>query len=235
MSGPGLRTRLAAIVLGCLACRADPGIADYTSHVGLTSTEGDADFLPGPFPYIPGTPRLGFTPWYEGPRTENYPFNGTDTFLFVFDTVGDGTGTFTAELESTSDRVEGFESYATIHAGLTFWGFGVFWYEARDVSQYSALFLSLKSFDEAFEEVTITFESGPDRPANPADDDVFSVMLDATDYGYVADGEWHSLVIPLEDLAQRGLDLTSIRTPFIFGGGAGGGGEVLLIDDIFME
>jgi hypothetical protein len=66
-----------------------------------------------------------------------------------------------------------------------------------------------------------------------------TVGVRANDYGWVNDGKWHSLSVPLADFVSRGLDLGRMRSPFTIGNDATGGtprtGEVLLIDDLYVD
>jgi hypothetical protein len=60
------------------------------------------------------------------------------------------------------------------------------------------------------------------------------VFVHAPGYGYAADGEWHSLTIPVADFVTAGLDATEVAAPFVLTGGAGSGGEKLLVDDVYF-
>ncbi|MEL6183752.1 MAG: hypothetical protein AAFU79_03940 [Myxococcota bacterium] len=184
---------------------------------------------------MPGVPRLSFGGSYEGEFTEQVVIDGVTSFFFIFDTANDGTGQLTFTTETASDRVEGSVSDRIIHAGTGFIGGGVFWYVARDISQYSTLNLSLKSSDPAFAELSISVASGPDRPADGMNDQSQTFTVNASSYGYANDGEWHSLTIPFSDLEQLGWNPASVRSPFSFSGGGGASGENFLIDDVYIQ
>ncbi|MEL7367447.1 MAG: hypothetical protein AAFN74_00945 [Myxococcota bacterium] len=223
-------------LLAAVACRADPGEADYSSHEGLREQSAPPEFLPGPVPFVESVPRLSIGIFYENGFTERVPVNnGVDTFYFIFDTAGNGTGISTYDQESTSDRVEGQSADRFVHAGTGFWGGGVFWYVARDISTYTTLNVSLKSSDEAFGDVTIAMESGPDRPPGGEGDQAIQARVRASAYGYSNDGEWHTLTIPFSDLAGQGFDPRSVRAPIVLLGGAGTSGERLLVDDVYIQ
>ena len=61
----------------------------------------------------------------------------------------------------------------------------------------------------------------------------------ANDYGWVNDGQWHSLSVPLQDFVNLGLDLSRMRSPFTIGNDPSEGtakvGETLLIDDLYVD
>lgn len=228
---------LPLICVAVAACDEDPGSFDYSDHVPLGAQTAGV-FLRGPTPYIPGVPRLYISPaLYEPAGNERiYPLDGRNTFLFVFDTNGDGSGAFTLNpsgFEFSSERVQGEVSLRIIHAGQTFYGLGYFWYQPRDLSQYSTFNVSLKSTSTStstFDDITINFESGARFPSVTV-----GVTVNATEYGYVNDGMWHSLTIPLDDLVERGWDDTSVRLPFGITGDAGDLGDSFLIDDVYYQ
>lgn len=228
-----VRVILVALVAAIAGCRADPGTADYGSFPVITNGEDDP-FLEGPNPFTPGTPRLTIG-GYEGQATESILVDNVNRFFFLFDTVGDGSGQFTVFADTSSDRIEGLESIIFEHQGTGFWGAGWFWYVAEDISAYSTLYISAKSNDAGFEDFQLRMQSGDDRPVDPSQDDVTEASVSASTYGYVADGEWHNLEVPLSDFASQGLDLTSIRSPLFFLGGEGDSGEALRIDNVFFE
>ncbi|MEO0600993.1 MAG: hypothetical protein AAF211_06130 [Myxococcota bacterium] len=54
----------------------------------------------------------------------------------------------------------------------------------------------------------------------------------ATDYGFVADGTWYSLVIPLEDFV--GVDFSVANVPFEIGADTSTDDSSLLVDDLYF-
>lgn len=232
-----MNTRYAtSILLATVACRADPGTYDYSEH-GEIKARNTVEFLPGPTPYVEDVPRLFPVQFFYEPVGDEriYPLNGINTFLFVFDTAGDGTGQPTLQPipSYSSDRVQGTVSTRVVHAGLTFWGFGVFWFQPRDVSSYSTFNISLKSTTPSkptFDDISLSFASGAAEPSRTR-----LVTVSATDYGYVDDGNWHSLTIPLSDLVELGWDPTSVRSPVGLEGLEGDFGDAFLIDDVYYQ
>ena len=59
------------------------------------------------------------------------------------------------------------------------------------------------------------------------------VAFSIEDYGFVADGEWHALQIPLQDFVDRGLDLSAMVSPLILSNEGGDSGDQLLIDAFY--
>lgn len=118
--------------------------------------------------------------------------------------------------------VEGSVSDLLTLEGTSFWGGGVVWSPTRDLSSWRTLALSLKS--DSIAVVNVTVGSTGKEPG-----------LSAADYGYKADGQWHSLRIPLADFAAGGVDLTDVRVAFALGGPGGSAGQEILVDDVYME
>jgi hypothetical protein len=56
----------------------------------------------------------------------------------------------------------------------------------------------------------------------------------ASNYGFRGDGDWHTMTIPLADLAAAGLDLSSVQAPFVLLGGPGAAGSAVLIDAVYF-
>ena len=123
------------------------------------------------------------------------------------------------------ERIEGTFSDKIIHGGYGWWGTGVHIEGAdpEDLSAWGTLHISLRSGDDAFDSVKIRMES---KGGNGE--------VDAADYGFVNDGEWHSIGIPLSDLEATGLDLGTITSPIGLGGMAGEAGETLWVDNLYL-
>ncbi len=228
-------TMVAVAFFAMSACRADPGTGDYSSHEGLRDSN-TSSFLPGPVPFVPTVPRLALGGFYEPVGGERVlAENGVDIFYFIFDTAGDGSGQFTYEQETSSDRVQGALSDRLTLSGAGFWGGGFFWFTARDISNFTTLNVSFKASAAALADITIAVESGRDRPPMGVGDQTTVATVNAADYGYVNDGEWHSITIPISDFEAQGFDPSSVRVPVRWGGEASDGGETLLVDDLYFQ
>ena len=215
------------------ACGDDRPDIDYSSHEGVREATS-TDFLPSPVRFDRTIPRLSFGMFYElasnSPNERRILQNNLDSFFFIFDLAGDGTGDFTGDIEETSDRVQGKFANRFVHGGQSFWGFQVFWALTKDISQYDALYVSLKSSSATYADIEVAVQSGPPFPSPTV-----SAAVRASTYGYVNDGQWHSLRIPVSDLEALGVDLRAVRVPFQLTGDAGEGGELLFIDDVFYQ
>ena len=195
------------IALG--ACRLDPGDPQYPDWPVFEQEDG----LPGPFPFEKGDERLSVGVFYEGLRTESIDIDGSTTNYFIFE------GTYTQEV--TDDRVEGLLADEIFITDLqVWWGGGIIWDPPRDLTGWTTLHISLKASDALFETMTV----GPQT--NGADN-----VVNAVDYGFAADGEWHNLVIPMADLL--GADLANVTSPLLLLNGQGTTGSTLLVDDVY--
>lgn len=83
--------------------------------------------------------------------------------------------------------------------------------------------LSLKSSWDAFAEVRVGMS-----PESAIE------SLDATDYGYAADGQWHSLEIPPADFAELGVDLRALTDALTLGGNTGASADALKVDGFYF-
>jgi len=222
MARPLLALALALALLLSTACRDDPGPPNAAL---LEGWENPAHLFPepveGPDPYVAGDHRLGLGIFYEGGTSDFAPIDGVTSNYFIFEAFPGGPLTYT-QIDDTQTVVEGLSSTRIAHAGLTFWGGGVFWTAPRNVSRWEVMHVSLRSSSETFADIQLGVQSGG------AD-----FFLSAADYGYVHDGEWHHLLIPLADFTEDGADLSALTSPFIMSGGAGTSGDVFNIDALY--
>lgn len=204
-------TLLCAVALAMAACRADPGAPDYPEYerVGV----GGEDFLPGPNPYVKGDDRLAIGAFYEGESSELIDIDDTTTHYYIYENTYDQ---FVSD-----DRVEGAVSdELVISSAQLWWGGGVVWDSARDLSDWTTLRVSFKASDASFEAMDILIQGGADGRVKPVD------------HGFAADGEWHSLAIPLS--AFSGVDFSQVTIPVSFLNESGPTGETLLVDDLYF-
>lgn len=230
---------LALALLMGPTCREDLPTPDYTSHIGLGDLIDSGlpeGFLAGTDPFVEGEQRLSIG-LYEGPRTREIAIGQGIRNLFSFDIVGDGTGDLTIGGADTFDRVEGRVAAELVHGGFGFWGLGVLYQEqgdnnflrggSEDLSDWRVLHLALKSSDAAFADIDITMQSGLGA-ANVAG------TVSASDYGYVNDGQWHPIDVPLSDFEAQGVLLSDVTAPFILGGLSGLPGETFILDEVYF-
>lgn len=221
----------ASVVLLAFGCRVEPGETDYASQqiddfVDDTDTGDSTIFLPGPDPYVQGEARLAFGPFYEGSASEEIPVNDVTNFLFVFETGGRST----LEIVSSTDRIEGFESNVLRLTGTPFWGTSIAFLDdspddggmprPEDLSAFDTMHISFKSADASFDDIDIAIGSLGGEASVPA-----------SNYGWVNDGEWQTLDIPLADFADASL--TTVTTPLIVSRAGGSEGDELLVDNFY--
>lgn len=212
---------MAALLTVTPGCREDAGDPDYSS-LQETFDRLSADAAPpkqGPDPYVPGEERLSLGVFYEGDASEVVAVDGATSNYFIF---LEGERLTYSQDTVTDDVVEGQVADRIILEGTSFWGGGVVWEPARDLSKWTTLAVSLRS--DSIEKVNVTVGSAGQE-----------IGLDAATYGYKADGAWHNLRIPLADYAAAGVNLTAVRLAFAIGAPGGSTGQEIFVDDLYME
>jgi len=210
-------------------CPGDLGTPDYSDQVGLRDPVDPFPPVP-PDPFEPGDERLSVGYFYEGGWSVEIPINGINTNYFVFAVDADNiVATLTYSQDVTSDRLEGLESVEISLNDQPFWGGGIIWDDPTDLSEWTWMFVGFKSSDPSFESFDLSLQSGEGE-----DPTGINPPLDPRDYGYVNDGEWHFLEIPLQDAIDLGWDPSTARSPFIFSAPGGDAGDVLLIDNLYF-
>lgn len=205
---------LAGVALSTTGCRLDSGPDDYASQESLR-----LDAAPPPIDadIEDGERRLSIGAFYEGPAVETVTIDNVSAHFYVYE------DTFAAAAE-TGDRIEGDQSDRLTHRGGPWWGGGIHWDVARDVTAYTTLEISLKSSDPSYAGLQLAM-NGPGENQG---------VVEAAEYGFAADGAWHRLEIPLSDYAAAGVDLGQVSAPLIFIGGAGESGDSILVDGVFF-
>ncbi|NMO14663.1 hypothetical protein HPC49_09385 [Pyxidicoccus fallax] len=215
-----MRKAAVALLMLVAACRPEPGDSDYENQGQFNqSPDGgspgpNSDVLPGPFPFEEGQRRLGVG-FYEGGRTDDIPIDNTTTHVYLYDS--------TVTMEPSTTRVEGRTADLAVHAGKAWLGFGVHWDTTRNLSTWKTLHVSLRSEDPGFASVKVGMN-----------DAARSVQLDVEKYGYVNDGEWHHLSIPLTEFTAGGLNLAAVNAPFVLIAGQGQPADKLLLDNLYF-
>ena len=95
-----------------------------------------------------------------------------------------------------------------------------------DMTAWTHLYISLKSERESFASFTIGMIS-QDASGSEAE-----VNLNASDYGFVVDGQWHSLRIPTVDFAP--VDLSSVYYALTLVAQGVTSSESILVDDVYF-
>lgn len=215
---------LAVAALTGFACRPDPGTPDYSGTPQEVNPDLGMVMNPqGSDPFVPGEARLSVGLFYEGGFSEQVLINNVDTNYFIF--IVEGTGALTYNQETVEDRVEGESADRFELTGEAFWGGGIIYNRPRDFSRWRTIHFALKSADASLQQIDLTLQYGG------AGTDAVGVTVPLTNYGWVNDGEWHDISVPLSDFA--GLNRAEIRSPFILVGQTSIRGDALLVDDLY--
>lgn len=200
---------ISLVALG--ACLPDPGLPEYPDHPIYVDTDDPA--LEGPDPWV-GQPRLSIGTFYEGGSTEVVEIDNTSTHFYIYD------NTFT--VAPSDDRVEGLVSDALSATSVGYVGGGVHWDSPRDLSAWTALHVSLWSEDATMEGLQLGMNGGGTEG-----------RVSVSAHGFEADGEWHSLVIPLT--AFPGVNRSSVSVALLWVAAGTSAGDTVLIDDVFLS
>lgn len=201
------------VALFISACRAPSGPDDYASQERLPEpVEPIVDEL------LEGEERLSLGLFYEGPRSDEVVIDDLNAFFYIYEE--------TFSLSSYDGAlIEGLSSDRITLSGGPWWGGGVHWEQARDLTGFKSLRLSLRSSSETFNDLEVGMNNS----------DSEQVRVKVSDYGFSADGAWHTLNIPLTDLAERGVELSAVLAPLVLIGGQSEGGERLMIDGVYLS
>lgn len=192
--------RLLLLLVFLAGCRPDIGDPNYARFVGDDDDSAggvDPDDLPGPDPYQDGEERFTIGIFYEGGYSARVDIDNVTNHFYIYD------GTFES-YPDYEDREEGYQSDVIAPTGIGWWGGGVSWDQPADLSSWTQMHVSFASEGADFATFNVGFGGGAGAEATRA----------VTDYGFVNDGQWHQLVIPLADFAAGGADLTSVGLPF---------------------
>jgi len=196
------------------ACRPDPGAPQYPTRDAWNPTTDDPDFVEGDDPYEEGDERLSIGVFYEGGFSEELPVDNVTRHLYVYEE--------TFSIGVSDDRYEGLASDAiTLTGAQVWWGGGVHWDEPADLSEWTTMHIALASTDASFDTWAIGMSDG-----------VTEAQASVADLGFVADGSWNSLDIPLEAFA--GLDLSQVGIALQIVGESGTAGDSLLVDGLYF-
>ena len=193
-----------------LACRPELGAPAYPTRQPWDRGTSDG-FLATPL--AEGEERLGIGVFYEGETTTNVPIDDTTTHFYVYES--------SFYVEADDDRVEGYASDAIVLRGKPWWGGGVHWDGARDLSGYDTLHVALRT--ESLGSWDLGINAGREA------------RVDVADHGLIADGDWHTLEIPLAAFATSGADLRQVTIPLLLVGEGGAEGDTLWIDDLYLR
>ena len=143
-----------------------------------------------------------------------------DVFFYVWE------DTFSA-IQNFEEPAEGLYSLEWFSKGRGWWGGGIHHTTGSfDISMYNTLHLAMRSSSAEMADITVGMVSV---------DSTSDATVQAADYGWTADGTWHTIEIPLADFEAAGAELTAIETPlFLVGENATTEGESIWFDDIYL-
>ena len=202
------------ILSGCGEDLPDPNYPDFTD--ALADLAETTTFVESPTPFVPGSKRLSIGIFYDGAYSDIILLDDTTTHFYIYEQ------TFDIKNEYQLVR-EGLRADAIIGVGTPWLGGGVSWDEAKDLSNWSTMHVSLRSDNPQFNDLKLEIEAGR------------VLRVELADYGFVADGEWHELSIPLDTFTERGADLTAVTRPFVLIGGNISVGTRLIVDNLYLE
>jgi len=199
------------MLMAMVGCRSEMGPANYPTDTGLGGVPPtqDPNFFSGETAYTGETPRLFLSVFYEGAYSSEILIDDYTRFYYIWDSTFSQT--------TTDDRVEGYFSDKIVVGDKGWFGGGISYNSAEDLSAWSGLHLAIKSSDVTSAGIIVA-----------SSDDEYEV--DLADYGYVGDGEWHYLSIPTADFV--GVDWTQIVMPWSLTG-SGTNGDEVLVDDVY--
>ena len=212
---------LLVLALPQVACRPDIGPPDYGQFVAGDDDDSagiDPNNLPGPDPYEDGEERLSIGIFYEGGFSSEIAIDDLTNHYYIYD------GTFDT-YEDFEEREEGFKSDVIAPTGLGFWGGGVTWDQPIDLSDWTQLHISLRSDGPDFAAFNLGFGGGGGSEVTAA----------VADYGFVNDGEWHQIVIPLSDFTAGGAALDAVGLPVQLIAAVPISGQELRVDNLYFS
>ncbi len=202
------------LLLLALGCRPDVGLPNYPDASALADTS-ESGWNGGPDPYEAGEDRLSMGLYYESGYSEAIPIDDLTTHYYIYN------DTYTESVDM-QDVVEGEESAVITHGSAGWFGGGLTWDSGVDLSGWTTMWVSFKSSDAGFTSLNIHLTGGTEA------------IVEAATYGFVPDGEWHHLEIPLSDFEAGGADLSVVTGPFVMIGEGGAEGEVLRVDNLYL-
>ena len=209
-----MRHHFAIFSVFLAACRPDPGIPNYPIPQEWNIADTDPDFY-GDNPYQDGDQRLSIGVFYEGGASQSVPLDDVVNHFYIYEN--------TFVLADSDDRAEGFVSNRIVSTGNAWWGGGVHWDQPIDLSAWDTLHVALKTRDASMATWDIGMTGGGTEGR---------VSLDTI--GFVADGTWQALEIPMSAMVAAGVDLRSVTVPLLLVGDGAAADESVLIDDLYF-
>jgi hypothetical protein len=211
--GRALPILVALSLASAVACRPLPGEPDYPEVTPYSDTGGDGR-LGGDTPWDGATPRMSLSIFYEGGFTDLVQIDDDTVHYYIYE------GSFSQQ--STGDRVEGFAADQLTVSRNSWWGGGVHSDDPVDLTQWTTLHAALRSEDASME----AFQLGMVGSAAEG-------RATVKDYGFVADGEWHLVNVPLADMTPA-VGFDAVTVPLLLISATARSGANLFIDDLYL-
>ena len=194
-----------------IACRPEPIEYPYNTTTTLDTGSEEVDLFAGPDPYEDGESRLSLGVFYESGYSEIIPVDEESSFFYIWITEDTAAPTFSQT--PTTDRIEGNVA-DEISAGQYGWfGGGVSWNIAQDMTAWTTLYVSVKSSDEVLSAMQVGMGGNWESGGSCFGSGTKQNWVDLAEYGFETDGEWHHLAIPVEDFAFC-MNLEQVVEPF---------------------
>ena len=225
---------MGSILILLSACRPEPMEYPYNSADTLDTAGETENQFAGPDPYEDGDARLSLGVFYESGYSDLIPVDDETSFFYIWITEYTSMPTFSQV--PTTDRVEGNVA-DEITAGEHGWfGGGVSWNVAKDMSAWSTLYVSVKSESDVMSGLQVGMSGVLDGSGGCTGSGTRQNWVDLVDYGFETDGEWHHLAIPMSDLTVC-MDATQVSEPFSIltaGLSASDAGAQVLLDNVYF-
>lgn len=162
-------------------------------------------------PYEEGEERLSLGIFYEGESSERIPIDEQSAVFNIW--VVEGTSIPTFSIIADPDSVEGLTSDQLIASDAGWFGGGIAWLAERDLSKWDTLHISVRSEEDAMTNFKLGMGGRYKQGGSCTGSGSRQNWRSLDDYGFVPDGEWHHLEIPVDDFTIC-LDIEAIVEPF---------------------
>ena len=161
--------------------------------------------------------RLSLGVFYDGPASETIAIDDITRHLYVYDE--------TVSITSTEQAFEGVVANTITYNNLGWWGMGIHWDTAEDLSAWESLNISVKiSAENEFQNIKIT-----------AGDGTATHVFRLTDYGLLNTTAWQTISMPLSAVSASGVNLNAITLPFEMTGGANSENASFDLDGVYLS
>jgi hypothetical protein len=151
--------------------------------------------------------------------SDKFVINNVNGFLYNWD----GTVTF----NNAYPAYEGEEALSFRSSGSSgWWGFGLFSSIPLNLTKFANGYLNLMLRTEATQTFTIAIQGANNTQAG------VEFRNNNDPFGFIRDGRWHRISIPIKTLVDKGLDLSACRNIFTMSGSTIGN---IAIDDIYFS